>query len=135
MSEQNKTTVRRYIVGLNEESLSVFDEILAPDFANHSPRLGIMSREATVHDFALIFKAFPDRHSIIEDIIAEGDKVFLRTTAQGTHQDIVPGISTEPTGKSITWTVWEVFRFNDGKMVERWGIHNLKDQVEAAGRE
>ena len=135
MLEQNKAIARRYIEALNEENLAVFDEILAPDFANHSPRLGIMSREATVHDFALIFKAFPDRHSTIEDIIAEEDKVFLRTTAQGTHKGIVPGISTNPTGKSITWTVWEVFRFTDHRMVERWGIHNLKDQVEAAARE
>ncbi len=62
MSDQNKAIVRRYIEGLNEEDLRVFDEILAPDFANHSPRLGIMSREATVRDFALIFKAFPDPH-------------------------------------------------------------------------
>jgi len=135
MSEQNKSVVRRYVVGLNEENLGVFDEILAPDFANHSPRLGIMSREATVHDFALIFKAFPDRHSIIEDIIAEGDKVFLRTTVQGTHQDFVTGISIEPTGKNITWDAWEVLRFNDGRIVERWAIHNFKDQVEAAARE
>ena len=135
MSEQNKAIVRRYIEGLNGENLRVFDEILAPDFANHSPRLGIMSREETVNDFALIFKAFPDRHSTIEDMIAEGDKVFLRTTGQGTHQDMVPGIPIEPTGKQIRWTVWEVFRFTDGKMVERWGIHNLKELIEAAARE
>ena len=135
MSEQNKAVARRYHEGLNEKELAVFDEILAPDFANHSPRLGIISREAIVHDFALIFKAFPDWHRTIEDMIAEGDKVFLRTTAQGTHQDIVPGISIEPTGKNITYTVWEEFRLADGRMVERWAIHNLKDQVEAAVRE
>ena len=91
MSEENKAIARRYIEGLNQENFVVFDEILAPEFANHSPRLGIMSREATVHDYALIFKAFPDRHSTIEDIIAEGDKVFLRATAQGTHQEYGTG--------------------------------------------
>ena len=134
--EENKTIVRRYIEeGLNQRKLKLFDEILATDFANHSPRLGIVDREATLENFARIVEALPDRHSIIKDIIAEGDRVFLRTSAQGTHQDIVPGISTEPTGKSIMWTVWEVFRFNDGRIVERWGIHNLKDQVEAAARE
>ena len=54
MSEENKAIARRYIEGLNQENLVVFDEILAPEFANHSPRLGIMSREATVHDYAHI---------------------------------------------------------------------------------
>ncbi len=61
--------------------------------------------------------------------------MFLRTTVQGTHQDFVTGISIEPTGKNITWDAWEVLRFNYGRIVERWAIHNFKDQVEAAGRE
>ncbi len=133
MSEENKTIVRRYIdEGLNQENLVLFDELLATDFANHSPRLGIMGREATVQDFAQIFKAFPDRHSTIEDIIAEGDKVFVRTTAQGTHQGKVPGIPIDPTGKQITWTVWEVFRFTGGRIVERWGIHDMREQLSTA---
>lgn len=43
MSEENKTIVRRYVEeGLNQENLVLFDELLAADFANHSPRLGIM---------------------------------------------------------------------------------------------
>ncbi len=133
MSEENKTIVRRYIdEGLNQENLVLFDELLATDFANHSPRLGVMDREATVQDFAQIFKAFPDLHRTIEDIIAEGDKVFVRTTAQGTHQDKVPGIPIDPTGKQITWAVWEVFRFTGGRIVERWGIHNLSEQISTA---
>jgi len=135
MSEQNKAVVRRYVEGLNEENLAVFDEILAPDFANHSPRLGISSREKTVNDYPLFWKAFSDLHRTIEDIFAEGDRVFLRTTVQGTHQDFVTGISIEPTGKNITWAAWEVLRFEDGRIVERWAIHNFKDQVEAAARE
>jgi len=80
-----------------------------------------MGRETTVKDFAQIFKAFPDRHSTIEDIIGEGDKVFVHTNAEGTHQYQVPGIPIDPTGKKITWTVWEVFRFTGGRIVERWG--------------
>ena len=61
--------------------------------------------------------------------------MFLRTTVQGTQQDFVTGISIEPTGKNITWDAWEVLRFNDGRIVERWAIQNFKDQVEAAVRE
>lgn len=95
MSEENKTIVRRYVEeGLNQENLVLFDELLAADFANHSPRLGIMGRETTVQDFAQIFKAFPDRHSTIEDIIGEGDKVFVRTTAISrgiTNQEEIEG--------------------------------------------
>ena len=35
-------------------------------------------------------------------------------------------------GKKITWTVWEVFRFTGGRIVERWGIHNLREQINTA---
>ncbi len=43
MSEENKSIVRRYIEeGLNQRKLQLFDEILATDFANHSPRIGGM---------------------------------------------------------------------------------------------
>ncbi len=61
--------------------------------------------------------------------------MFLRTTAQGTHQSVIPGIPIEPTGEQITWTVLEVFRFNDSRMVERWAIHDLREQVTAVGQE
>ena len=133
MSEEHKAVVRRYIEeGLNRQNLAIFDEILAPDFVNHSPRMDNVGREATVQDFAQIFRAFPDRHSTIEEIIAEGDKVFVRTTAQGTHRAPVPAIPIDPTGKQITWTLWEVFRCTGGQIVERWGIHNLKEQLGAA---
>ena len=132
MSEENKAIVRRYVDEvLNQENLALFDELAAPDFANHSPRLSVIGREVTVQDYAQIFRAFPDRHSTIEDIIAEGDKVFLRTTVQGTHQDRVPGIPMDPTGEQRIWTVWELFRFSGGKIVERWGIHNMKEQLSA----
>jgi len=37
-------------------------------------------------------EAFPDIQIKIEDLIAEGDKVVARITAQGTHQGELMGI-------------------------------------------
>lgn len=135
MSEQNKAVVRRFMEALNEKNLSTLDEIFAPDYANHSPRLGVIGKEATPRDFEQTFKAFPDRHGIIEELMAEGDNVFLRQTTQTTHQQVIPGIPIEPTGKQISFAAWSVLRFEDGRIVERWAIHGLKEQVEAAARE
>ena len=54
MSVENKTIERRYFdEGLDEENSAHVDELLATDFAE-------------------IITAFPDRHSMIEEIIAEG---------------------------------------------------------------
>jgi C-1 hydroxylase len=130
--EENKAIVRRHFEDvLNKQNLTIINEIFAADFLNHSPRIANVGREATGQDFTQIFQAFPDRRSTIEEMIAEGDKVFVRTTVQGTHQGKVPGIPIDPTGKQITWTVWEVFRCTGGKIVERWGIHNLREQLAA----
>ncbi len=136
MSEENKAIVRRYIEeGLNQRNLRVFDEILALDFGNHSPRLGVVDRDATLQNFAQILKALPDRRSTIDDIIAEGDKVFVRASVQGTHQDEIQGIPVAPTGKLINWEIWEMFRFSGGKIVERWAIHNMGEQFTRAAEQ
>ena len=136
MSEENKSIVRRYIEeGLNQRNLQLFDEILATDFANHSPRLGRVGREATVQNFAQILKAIPDRHGTIEAIVAEGDNVCVRASVQGTHQEEIQGIPVAPTGKLITWEIWEMFRFSGGKIVERWAIHNMIEQFSRAAEQ
>ena len=48
MSEQNKAVVLRYMEVLNERNLAALDEIFSPDYANHSPRVGIIGKVATL---------------------------------------------------------------------------------------
>ena len=48
MSEQNKSVVRRYMDALNAKDVAGLDEIFSPDYANHSPRLGIIGKAATL---------------------------------------------------------------------------------------
>ena len=45
----------------------------------------------------MLTSAFPDLHTTVEDMIAEGDKVVARTTLNGTHEGPLWGIP--PTGK------------------------------------
>ena len=82
MSEQNKAVVRRYMEALNAKDLAALDEIFSPDYANHSPRIGATGKEATLKDYEQTFKAFPDRVGTIEELISEGDKVFLRQSTR-----------------------------------------------------
>ncbi|PKB71597.1 MAG: hypothetical protein BZY87_04935 [SAR202 cluster bacterium Io17-Chloro-G6] len=72
MFEENKAVVRRYMEALNEKNLAALDEIFSPDYANHSPRIGVVGKEATLQDYKQTFKAFPDRLGSIEELIAEG---------------------------------------------------------------
>ena len=62
--------------------------------------------------------AIPDRVDLIEDIIADGDRVGLLFRVTGTHEESLFGIP--PTGRSID--VYEVglYRLEDGQVVEGW---------------
>ena len=57
------------------------------------------------------FDAFPDYHTTIEDIIAEGDKVVVRATDHFTDQR---------DGKQVALTWIEILRLENGKVVEAW---------------
>jgi steroid delta-isomerase-like uncharacterized protein len=62
--------------------------------------------------------AFPDLKLMVEDQIAEGDKVVTRWSATGTHQGELLGIP--PTGKQTTATGITIDRIQGGKIVETW---------------
>jgi hypothetical protein len=60
--------------------------------------------------------AFPDRRFVVEDMIAEGDKVSARFTMRGTHKGPLQGIASR--GKEVTMTGIDMIRLSEGKMVE-----------------
>lgn len=62
--------------------------------------------------------AFPDMKGAVEDVVAEGNKVAVRFSGTGTHQGEFFGIP--PTGKPIKSTGINIFRIEDGKIVEHW---------------
>lgn len=120
-NEHNKELVRRFIAGLNEGNLDVFDELLAPDFVDHTPLPGVSpTREGWKSAFPTERAAFPDLHFHIEDEIAEGDRVVVRSKGTGTHQGKFMSISA--TGKEIAVDNVTIFRIAGGKISARWTV-------------
>jgi hypothetical protein len=64
------------------------------------------------------YKAFGDIAHKVEDMIAEGDKVLVRTTDSATHIGEFMGLA--PTGKTVKFGELHLFRMKDGKIVEYW---------------
>ena len=123
---ENKTIVRRLLEeGFNAANLAVFDEMLAPDFANHDPaNPAARDREGLKLHWAALCAGFPDQHSVAEDLIAEGDRVVKRATFRATHTGAFNGIP--PTGRRITLQVLSLYRIVDGRVREIWwGYDNL----------
>jgi predicted ester cyclase len=68
--------------------------------------------------------ASPDGYHIVEDMIAEEDKVMTRVSAYGTQPGELFGIP--PTGKQLRMTGIAVHRIANGKIVEHWSeLDNL----------
>ena len=66
--EENKNVVHRFIEAYNKRNLDVFDDLLAQDYFDHTSQV---SPEGLKQLMNMAFKAFPDFHETIEDIIAE----------------------------------------------------------------
>ena len=62
----------------------------------------------------------PDLQYTVEDVIAEGDKGVVRWTCVSTHTGELWGIA--PTGKRLTTSGIDIFRIEDGKIVEWEGL-------------
>ncbi len=114
MTEQNKAVVRNYYERvINGRDLDAVDEFFADERMVEGVRRGCFS----------YFNAFPDLHCSLEELIAEDDKVVLRSTMTGTHDGEYKGI--EPTGRHVSTDAAEIFRVVDGKFVGYWCLTNV----------
>jgi steroid delta-isomerase-like uncharacterized protein len=116
--KDNKALVRRfYEEGVHNPAL--FDELLAPTYVLHLPGSPPISGIEQAKQLMVAYtSAFPDLQLTTEDMVAEGDKVAIRNTWRGTHQGTFQGIP--PTGKYVTFTGSDFFRFVGGKIAEQW---------------
>jgi len=122
MSEgQNKKVFERVIEeAYNKGNVDVLNEVFAPNFVEHQAGIVPPTMEGVKHSIAFLRGAFPDMKLTIEEIIASGDKTWARITGRGTHQG--PFMGFAPTGKSIVVTVMDVCRYENGQIVEHWGV-------------
>jgi len=125
--EENKAIVRSLYEVLNKHNLDLLDEFMASDYvdAPNTPH-ELRGLESVKQYYADVYKGFPNLHLTIEDIIAEGDKVWVLTTMTGTHTGELEflGITFAPTGKKMTWTAVHILRIVDGKIVERKSVRD-----------
>jgi predicted ester cyclase len=125
-TETNKETIRRFVDAVNEGNLDVLDDILASDFNDHQPLPpglppGLPRGRAGLKAFFNAQRAaFPDINVTIDDITADGDKVWDRLTVRGTNTGPLMGMP--PTGKQVTCEVFDISRFAGDKVVEHWGV-------------
>ncbi len=105
-AEENKAFIREFI-----ESISGQEK---------TPEL-VTSRatsEALIQHIAAIEAAFPRYELIIEDMIAEGNKVAARLRGRATHEGEFAGIA--PTGRQVEFDAIAIYQFEDGMITDFW---------------
>jgi serine phosphatase RsbU (regulator of sigma subunit)/predicted ester cyclase len=118
--EKNKALVRRFVQAQWEKDLAALEEILAPDFIDHSvlPGQGT-TREDYLQDVAEDQAASSEAQLSIEDQMAEDDKVMTRLAIHGSHdQEMFTGVP--PTGAELKFTGIIINRVVGGKIAEEW---------------
>jgi len=127
--EANKTIIRSLYEADNKKDLSILDELISPDFVD--PTFQLRGPESYKQFETLFFRGFPDWHETIEDIVAEGDTVWVRFTGTGTHRGEWRGLA--PTGKKVTFHGVQIWRVVNGKVVEKASIIDLLDALKQLG--
>ncbi len=122
LAERNKEAFRQIIEeGFSKGNLAALDAVVAPDFVEHQKVTGLPpgleGLKAMIRGLRAVL---PDLTLTIEDVTTDGDKVWARLTGRGTHQGQFFGLPG--TGKTVAVDVMDVGRFENGKMVEHWGV-------------
>ncbi len=118
--EENKAIVRRFYAEVDKGNFGIIDELLSADYVDHSapPYDGFPDgRDGVKRGFLMFQTATPGCH-VIEDQIAEGDKVVTRLRAVGRHEGDLPGAPR--TGRELDVSATVVHRVRDGQLVEHW---------------
>jgi len=128
--EENKALLRSLVEAENKRNLALLVELMAPDYVDNAIQL--RSREEYKQMQTIVGNAFPDFHETIEDITAEGDKVWVRFKATGTHKGEYRGIA--PTDKKFTLTGVLIYRIVNGKIAEKEsGVYDFLDFYKQLG--
>jgi steroid delta-isomerase-like uncharacterized protein len=130
LTERNKALARRWIEeGFNQRNLRVVDELFAERVAVNGQ---IAGRDGLKESMSRHLRGFPDLHVTIDDIVAEGRKVGIWYTVEGTQRGEFEAIP--PTGKHVTWIGFDLFRIEGDKISEARflsDLHGLLTQLGA----
>ena len=124
--EENKEVVRQFVERVyNQGDTSALDELFTIDFISHSfvtvpPRDGDFKQLKQFHEN--LPNNWSDVSAIIEDMIAEEDKISISMTVHGKRD-----------GKYVITPHLSMFRIQDGKIAEMWDLYNQLSHFQQLG--
>jgi steroid delta-isomerase-like uncharacterized protein len=131
-TQTNKAIAHRHIEYIwNKGRVDLYEELFAENVVHHENLQAGTGVEGMKNGRIMVQQAFPDIRHTIEDEIAEGDKVVVRSTVRGTHQGELMGIPA--TGKQITMSVVAIYRLDSARIVEVWFFFDQLSMMQQLG--
>ena len=108
MEENKKTVTAFYDAAINQKDFEAAAKFIGPRYVQHNPRAAD-GPEGLKAFLGVLREKFPDYHSEIKRVFADGDYVILHV-----HNVPMPGAR----GAAIV----DIFKLEDGKIVEHWDV-------------
>lgn len=127
MSEANKELVRRAWAAYDAGDAEAFAACVAPDWREYGtpdPSDGFYTLDDERRTMESHKVAFPDKHTELHHLVAEGDYVASSCTVRATHTGPYMGLA--PTGKRVELYEMMINRIRDGRISESWAISTGK---------
>jgi predicted ester cyclase len=125
---ESKTLLQHFQRDIDTGEPSILEKYVGTTYSDHHPppfASKTPGMPGLVETFNIALGIFSDFKHVVEDQVAEGDKVASRITGTGRHVGAFLGIP--PTNKMVTMSGIAIHRVANGKLVEHWG------QVDAVG--
>jgi predicted ester cyclase len=121
MSQQHNAEVFRTVMeeAFGKGNVAALDGLFAPDAKEH--QFGMPPTvEGLKGSIISLRAAFPDLTLTVEEVVTDGDTVWGRATARGTH--LGPFMGMTPSNKKFAIQVFDMCKFDNGRIVEHWGV-------------
>ena len=118
--EKNFAALAKLAEAASSGNLAVLDEVFATNVVDHDPAPDQgPGPDGYKRFFSGLRAAFPDLTVTVDRLVQTEADIAMAYTIHGTHRGAFAGIA--PTGRHITARGMQIARFEDGKIVERWG--------------
>ncbi len=124
MSENQNVSIIKDIVDLiNQRKLSQLAELTHSNFKRHDLAGALPEVSGTdgpANLVQMVIHAIPDIHYEIIQIVAKDDRAAVQLRGTGSHRREFLGVAG--TGTRIEWNGINIYRFEDGKVIETWQL-------------
>ena len=129
-SSSPTSLAERFAATLSAHDIEGLAALFSDTYVNHqvsaaapSPPANITPKQGTVAFFKARLTGLPDLKVAIEAMVADQDKVAASFVYTGTHEGTYFGVA--PTGRSLRFTSCDIFRVQDERIVEHWGMGDI----------